>query len=395
VNRYFDLDAALACARENKIVSPRRPVSLKWIMRPVLLLGLAASVAIGTVGCSDDGDDAAGTSDKADTSGQDVAVGGELQKGWKVVDKAFADGAFLSVWCGAKSTWVVGGEKHRSVALRFDGKAWKRLDPPVKQQLWWVHGIDKPGGETVVVVGESGAIAMYDEATWTVHDSKLPGATLFGAWGTAKDDLWGVGGPWQRAPKTLKQAKRVLLHFDGKSWERVDVDKVVGTTVQSLFKVWGTAKDNVYVVGDGATVLHYDGASWSKEDSGLVGVVLFTLNGRGADDVWAVGGFGQGQLIHRTGGKWASVDIGENTPAALQGVWTGAKHPVWISGWDGYTASWDGTAWTEYSTGTDHALHAIAVDPSGRVWSVGGNITTLRDDHDGSIVVFGADVPKP
>jgi len=348
-----------------------------------ILMGLAVALALPA--CSDDG---GGDDTKA---AQDAGSGEPTAEGWQVVTDDYADGALLSVWAGkSDDVWMVGGEKSKAVALQFDGKAWKRNDPPLQQQLWWVHGFAT--GERVVV-GESGSIAMYAQATWTVHDTGLPGATFFGVWGAAADDIWAVGGPWTRAAKGAKTDKTVLLHYDGKAWTRVDVSKLVHANNQSLFKVWGSAADDVWIVGDQGTVLHYDGKAWSKQDSGLVGVVLFTVHGHGGD-VYAVGGFGSAAMLHGGKAGWKSMDPGEWAPT-LQGVRVTAGGDVWVSGWNGYVGHLSAGKWTEYEVGTQRALHAVTVDDKGTVWAVGGNITTLQDDHVGTIAVRGTTVPKP
>jgi hypothetical protein len=325
--------------------------------------------------------------------GAGVAGAAKMTGAFSVVADDYADGALLSVSARTpKDVWVVGGEKGSAVALHYDGKAWERRDPPVKQQLWWVHQFDDG---KVVTVGESGVVALYGEATWTVLSTQDTGATYFGAWGASSDDFWVVGGPWARAPKGMATQKRILRHFSGGKWSDVDTSQLVAETAQSLFKVWGRSAGDVTAVGDSGSALHFDGEQWSKQDTGLVGVVLFTVTGGSDGSTWAIGGFGTGQLLSKqAGGAWKDHDVGPLAPAALQGVWTGDGETVWASGWDGYVAALSNGEWVEYETGTDKALHAVTGDGAGGIWSVGGDITTLQDSHVGAIVVYGANVAK-
>ena len=310
---------------------------------------------------------------------------------FKTATTTFADGALLSVAAGDDSdVWIVGGEKGKAVALRYDGTKWHRHDPPLKQQLWWVHRF---GQEDVVVVGESGSVALYSGATWTVVPTDDTGTTYFGAWGSSHDDFWMVGGPWVRAPTGLETQKLVLRHVVKGKVEKVDVSGVVAATSQSLFKVWGRAANVLHVVGDGGTALRYDGTKWAKEETGLVGVVLFTVTGD-TDNAWAIGGFGQGQMIHRDNkGAWQSVELADEAPSTLQGI-SAASGDVWVSGWDGYVARLRDGKWVEPPTGTEHALHAVSVSASGAVWAVGGDIQTLQDDYTGSVVTTAASVAQ-
>lgn len=338
--------------------------------------------------------DATGEPDGAvgETTSDATGAGEPNAKGWTTLTDKYADGALLSVYADTTSSaWIVGGEAEKPVVLRFADGQWSRLDPPVQQQLWWVHGFSDGAR---VVVGESGTIAMYAEATWTTHDSTAPGSTLFGVWGTQRADIWAVGGPWQRAPAGMQTERHLLLHHDGKTWQRVDVSKLVHEQTQSLFKVWGADADNVFVVGDQGTVLRYDGKAWMSEPTGLVGVVLFTVHGTSADDVWAVGGFGSPVLVHRgKAGKWAQVDTGDWAPT-LQGVRASGDGSVWVSGWNGYAARLSAGVWQEFAVG-DQALHAITDNGAGGVWAVGGDITTLKSDHLGAIVSRGLQASPP
>lgn len=340
------------------------------------------------------------------TSGGDAGKKAEFPA-FSVVTGAYSDGALLSVTSDLDGTvWTVGGEKGRAIALTWDGAAWQRRDPPLQQQLWWVSTL---ADGAVVVVGESGSVALYAEATWTVIPTADSGATYYGAWGSSAADFWVVGGPWARAAKGAATQKRVLRHFDGKQWTATNVDALLPKTAQSVFKVWGRNASDVFAVGDGGAVLHYDGKSWRAEDSQLVGVVLFTVTGT-ADRVWAIGGFGSPQLIarstpdNRTGTRnrnaekpWSAVELADEVPATLQGIsvqGAGDAAVVWVSGWDGYVASYSAGIWTSHKSGTELALHAVHVDGSGAVWAVGGDIQTLTDDHVGAISVAGATVAK-
>ena len=64
----------------------------------------------------------------------------------------------------------------------------------------------------------------------------------------------------------------------------------VDTADDMFFKVWGSAADDVYVVGERGAILHWNGAAWSRVSSDA-DTRLVTVHGRGPQDVWAVGGY--------------------------------------------------------------------------------------------------------
>jgi hypothetical protein len=314
---------------------------------------------------------------------------------WSAAADDWADGALLSVWAGGPDdVWIAGGEAGRGVVLHFDGAAWERRDPPgADAQLWWVHGF---AGGQVFVSGDRGLVARWDGAAWTVDDTGHPGTTLYGVWGAAPDDVWAVGGVSLDA-EPAEQEGDVVLHWDGAAWTRADVPPLANkpsSAQKNLYKVWGTAADDVWVVGGAGTILHWDGTSWEPHDAGLGSTLFFTVTGRARDDVWVVGGFGVAALVHFDGASWAEVELPPEAPSLLQGVWTAPGRPVYVSGLDGFTARFDGDSWTlGEALGSTPGLHAIAEDGGGAVWAVGGNILTHLADHTGHVRVSGRQAP--
>jgi hypothetical protein len=73
---------------------------------------------------------------------------------------------------------------------------------------------------------------------------------LSAVWGSARGDVFTVGD------------LGVILHYDGTAWAPMES----GTTEQ-LIDVWGTSGSNVFAVGDMGTILHFDGGAWRPMDS--------------------------------------------------------------------------------------------------------------------------------
>src|SRR6185503_15464031 len=91
-------------------------------------------------------------------------------------------------------------------------------------------------------------------------------------------------------------------------------------------KVWGSAADDVYLVGQHGALVHWDGKAWSRIDVSAQGVTvndsLFTVAGISKNDVWVVGGTGQGLVLHYDGVAWTratGLNLGSTT--GLTGVY--------------------------------------------------------------------------
>ena len=63
--------------------------------------------------------------------------------------------------------------------------------------------------------------------------------------------------------------------------------------------VWGSSKDDVWIVGTQGAILHWNGASFTATPSGTKNA-LFAVTGTGPSDVWAVG---SGVIMHFSGAK--------------------------------------------------------------------------------------------
>jgi hypothetical protein len=68
-----------------------------------------------------------------------------------------------------------------------------------------------------------------------------------------------------------------------------------------LRSVWGAAADDVWAVGDGGLAAHY-GTAWSKVDVGTANG-LNAVMGRSAGSVWAAG---DGGTTHSLYGLWVA-----------------------------------------------------------------------------------------
>jgi hypothetical protein len=112
----------------------------------------------------------------------------------------------------------------------------------------------------------------------------------------------------------------------------------------TLRGVWAAAADDVWAVGDAATIAHWDGTAWEvrpiEGQADLGGARLNAIWGADSSDIWAVGE--QGLLLHFDGSGWVVVpsNLTENL---LRVIGTSASD-VLIGGCDA-VLHYDGVAW--------------------------------------------------
>ncbi len=296
------------------------------------------------------------------------------------------DGTLLSVWGSSeKDIWAVGGPRGNagfgSLAVRFDGASWRRAPTTGDTTYWWVNGT---GPGDVWLVGEKGRITHWDGASLKDLESGTT-ATLFGVVAFSPSDAWAVGG----TPEGKTGAPNdVLLRWDGRSWSPVALPRTQGRT---FFKVWGQSSEDLYVVGEVATVWHKKGSEWTLESEPprAAGNLLTVFGCPGGGEVYAVGG----RDVLRSDGKGAWTREGVTLFNDANGVSCGkAGEPV-IVGLGGMKQRKASGAWTEDVGSQPFSdLHAAWVDPTGAIWAAGGNFLTGPAPNvrrDGVLARFG------
>lgn len=300
---------------------------------------------------------------------------------WKVVVEHL-DSTLLSIWgTSATDVWAVGGPRGNgfdTLVLHFDGAVWHQLEPGGMDTYWWVYGT---GPSDVWMVGESGRITHYDGSAFKEYP-RVTTATLFGVWAASPTDAWAVGGTPEggtAAPNDL------LFHWDGAAWTPSPLPKALGRT---LFKVWGTGSDNLYIVGEAGTVWHRVGATWTQETAPAHGTLL-TVFGCSASEVYAVGGR---DVLLSNGAAWSAVNV--TLVNDVSGVSCAAPGQVVIVGSGGAKQRLVMGAWQDdFGTVPYTDLHGAWADASGGYWAVGGNFVAGAQpgvSRQGVIAYYGA-----
>ena len=303
------------------------------------------------------------------------APGDNLEGSWEV-HHTVADGAILSVWGSAPDdVWAAGGSVDRGIVLHGDGEVWTEVDTGATSMLWWVYGF---APDDVYAVGERGLILHFDGASWQRAESGTDLA-LYGVWGASGGEVYVVGGDPAQA------GSAVVLRGQGTSFSPVQLPGELRPSV--FFKAYGYAEDDVILVGGEGTVLRGDGATWRREQV-PTNQPIFSLWGRGRDDLYAVGGWATGTVLHFGGDGW--TEVAADAGVGLTGVFTGPDSPTIAVGPAAYVLEIlsDGSEIEPAVPGLvpSIALHGVWGDDDGTTYAVGGDMFATDGPADGVIV---------
>lgn len=328
-----------------RVKAPPRALGL---LIPLVLTGLAA--------CTGDND---GVLDAGASPDAGVPV-------WVVEPNVPTGEDLLAVWGrAADDVYAVGFD---GTVIHYDGTAWTRETTTSTQPLTAVHGLPRapdalptdPTHRTVAVGWKGTILERAQDGTWS------PAAST----STATDDLFGVALGEEESGLAVGDGGRVL-GFDGTTWldvpfavpgefsgeliepkgvlkgvwtgngQRYYISGSGGATYRSasgyasfealdttvsepLRGIWGTANDNVYVVGLDSLILRYSGQWRRVVNNGASDVprtFLFGVWGRNSEDITLVGW--SGVAIRRLDGAWIAEDT--TVKSDLRGVWVDAE----------------------------------------------------------------------
>ncbi len=197
-------------------------------------------------------------------------------------------------------------------------------------------------------------VAFIGNAKYTVghaDSSEFTTQPLQGIWGSSASDVFVVGQGGS------------ILHYDGTAW-----NLMTSGTTNHLYGIWGSSGTDVFAVGGGGTILHYDGSAWSSMTSGTTNV-LYGVWGASGTDVFAVGA--GGKVLHYNGSTWSSMASG--TTNDLRGVWGNSGTNVFAVGANATIIRYNGSAWSSMSVSgqTSQTLYSVWGSDSTHVWAVG------------------------
>ncbi|MEM6788936.1 MAG: hypothetical protein AAF715_15555 [Myxococcota bacterium] len=221
-----------------------------------------------------------------------------------------------AVWSfGPDDVWVAADSGRM---LHFTGAGWEEATVPegVTVLDLWSYA---PGE---LIGAGANHLVRFDGSDWSVEE--VSGSGFFaGVWGSADDDIWLVGD------------QSSATHFDGTAWTNTLAAGPDNTVV------WGSGPNDVYVAST-FEVARYDGTGWTSLDDGDLrgGEAIF---GTRADDVWIADG---SQLFHLTDGTDLELIEPDNI-GTTSALWGTAPDAMWGAGNFGSLQRYDGSSWEE------------------------------------------------
>ncbi|MCP4674238.1 MAG: hypothetical protein GY854_01705 [Deltaproteobacteria bacterium] len=233
-----------------------------------------------------------------------------------------------------------------------------------------LHGIWGVSVEDIWAVGDSGTIIHFDGVTWSSADSATS-ADLTDVWGTADNNVWAVGG--------YDENKGVILHYNGERWS-----EIINQVGQKLFAIWGSKATDIWTLGGAdqkTLLLHFNGSSWQ-----MVNVPGSMTLGR---DIWG-DGFGNvfvttaGNVAKYDGASWTILDEGFEAARPAFTVWGASTDNLYVAGSNSIVRHWDGSKWSNslqfnLETGFDLQFHSIWGSSADNLFAVGVLMGTTEE----------------
>jgi len=351
--------------------------------RTTLGLALAGLLAacVQDSSASEQGSDTGSSDATTPASSSDTGETGTEDEGWRVVAQVGPDvGALMSVWGPSPSElFVAGGQPEAGGGrmLRGHDSVWEPESLPAGVgMLNWVYGVDG----SVWSVGLGGAIVRRGaDGVWASEASPTD-RTLWGVWGASADELWAVGGDGVVDDPVLLRRTPAGEGGEGGEWTLVELPELdANGDAHALFKVWGRAADDVWIVGDAGAALHYDGLVWTAIPD-PAGVDLISVWGSASEGVIAVGGRANARVVRWIDDAWVGQVAGE---PGLNGVWVDPEGGATLVGLQGSihalarldrATSSPGFDLEPEPSGTSMVLHAVFGFAGGPRYAVGGSL---------------------
>ena len=307
---------------------------------------------------------------------------------WQVVARDLPSALMSIDGTSASDVYAVGADKGRGpLVLHYDGVAWAEALTSARGDLLVGPRVPRwsglAGGANATVLRVSGV---------RVERLATPGLgrqTVYGVWGASPDDFYAVGSAagrngfvWHYAHGAFEE-ERLPLEFAAHGRRRATgVLQGVGTRRRGF----DCRRSGDHLAPARASAIHRGRERNERH----------TLHRpRDERSVAHGGGSSNGVVLGGTGASWS--DVSPRGAGLLQGVYASEADGDWASGERAMIYQRPATGGFqpidhELGLPTNLSLHAIFVDSSHGVWSVGGDVLSPALDS-GTIVHLGARVP--
>ncbi|SFO34158.1 hypothetical protein SAMN04489713_105157 [Actinomadura madurae] len=217
----------------------------------------------------------------------------------------------------AYKAWIIGYNLGGTLGLYWNGTAWSQVAYPLVGFPTAVSAAPDGTGYSIAGIaaaGGPGAILRWTGSAWVDPQVPLPPSSSITAVDVrAAGDVWLAG----TTAATGTSVTGLVMHFDGTSWERIDVPGNLGVPGNQgpLHRMVATSPTNVHVlrVRQNAQVtnaiLRYDGTSWTTIGTPLnaAGIGMSSDGGSGVVMLPITTGTAA-QYMHYDGSAWTTLN---------------------------------------------------------------------------------------
>lgn len=271
--------------------------------------------------------------------------------GWTETTFGGATANYHAMW-GTSPTdvYAAGNLAANSTIIHYNGTVWA----PV-MTLPNVGALDAIWGVGTEVFAAGTGIVHSTNGT-SFAAATAPAITARGIWGSSVTDVFVVGDGG------------TIVHWDGIQWIKMRV-----SFLSKLEAVAGSSAAEVFAVGDGGAIERYTGAGWADDLMVSPASQLRDLWVAGPDELYAVGATGSSTIFHYQAGAWTSETSNVAIPGTLTAVWGRSPTDVFAVGQLAGTHRTASSTWTTISSGEIGAAAAVWGDAS-TVYAVGSRV---------------------
>jgi len=292
-----------------------------------LVLSLFVFCQLSTVGCDDTSgkatgdaghtDPDAGNADAGDTDVPVSSAGQICMDGWCWENPRPAGNHFVDVQSIGAQAWLV---TDSGVLLRWDGQNYSVEDLRDVKNVWGAVSGD------IWATDKVGGLHRYNGSRWSAV--REPDVYARHVWGRAADDVWVLGNK--------------IMHWNGTTWtERAPAE------LKNWVDIHAIAANDAWMIANDGSVAHWDGNSWTMSSVGGQNMTPTKVWMSATDDVWIVGDF-MGAIWRFNGSSWQDMGAPLEFPGQqIKAVWGSAPDDVWFGGGPDRQATarlvhWDG-----------------------------------------------------
>jgi len=254
---------------------------------------------------------------------------------------------------------------------RWRGVGWEPMSgsplPSAVNDILWV-------GSNLASVGDFGFGAFAGTGTWESETSPTPIPPLNQPGTCEPGEVRSVWGSFELTAQwwAVGASGGLYSSSNGFIWTQL-CPSITGIT-SNLADIWGRADNDVYAVGDSATVLHYDGTGWSTLSLPVQSDLRAVWTAPNAD-VFIAGEDG----VHRYDGTSVSTGlVGEGV--SIRALWGADTSNVVAVGDGGAIYRWNGSDWSKEALATDADLKAVWGRSFDDIYAVGEAGSAYRFD---------------